>query len=109
MLVVDDDVDIREPLVELFENEGYGVASASDGRQALAEARRFRPDVILLDLRMPVMNGLEFRAEQARDPSLAGIPVIVISAEAHDMGATLHLPKPFHLEEVLGAVRRFAA
>ncbi len=109
MLVVDDDVEIREPLIELFETEGYPVATAADGRQALEEARRFRPDVILLDVRMPVMSGPEFRAEQVRDPSLANIPVIVISAESHDMDVDLCLTKPCPIDEVLDAVRHIAA
>ncbi|HTP49674.1 MAG TPA: response regulator [Anaeromyxobacteraceae bacterium] len=108
VLVVDDDRDIRESLVELLESEGYQVSSAANGRDALAEARRTRPDVILLDQMMPVMCGREFQAAQARDPSLAGIPVLRISASPVDSVGEF-LRKPFGIDEVLGVVRRLAA
>jgi len=108
VLVVDDDRDIRESLVELLESEGYEVSSAANGRDALAEARRTRPDVILLDQMMPVMSGREFQAAQARDPSLAGIPVLRISASPVDSVGEF-LRKPFGIDEVLGMVRRLAA
>ena len=74
VLVVDDDRDIRELLVELLGGEGYLVSSAADGRQALWEAHAHRPDVILLDLMMPVMDGYQFRAAQLDDPDLARGP-----------------------------------
>jgi CheY-like chemotaxis protein len=108
VLVVDDDVDIREPLVELFESEGYQVSAAANGLEALGEARRNRPDVILLDLTMPVMSGEEFRAEQSRDPSLSGVPVVTISASADDAKASPFLRKPFHIQEVLDVVRHLS-
>jgi len=105
ILVVDDEVDIREPLVALFESEGYEVSAAANGLEALGEVRRNRPDVILLDLAMPVMDGHEFRREQALDPSLADIPVVTISANGSDARASACLHKPFHLEDVLTVVR----
>ncbi|HXU03537.1 MAG TPA: response regulator [Polyangia bacterium] len=81
VLVVDDDVDILQSVAELLVDEGYDVATASDGRAALEQMRRgLRPDVILLDLMMPGMNGWDFRAEQMQDDNLKGIPVIVITA-----------------------------
>jgi len=109
VLVVDDEVDIREPLVELFEGEGYEVFAAANGLEALGEARRNRPDVILLDWMMPVMNGREFRLEQARDPLLADVPVVAISASSTDASACASLQKPFHLEEILELVRQLTA
>ena len=109
MLVVDDDRDIRELLVELLASEGYAVASAADGRRALAEARATRPDVILLDLMMPVMSGWEFREAQLRDPELAGIPVVVVTAFEESLDGTELLRKPFLVEDVLDAVQRLAA
>jgi len=108
VLVVDDDRDIRESLVELFESEGYEVACAADGRQALVAARRRTPDVILLDQVMPVMCGREFRAEQVLDPSLADIPVVGISASASNFSGSAFLRKPFEIAEVLAIVHRLA-
>ena len=109
VLVVDDDRDIRELLVELLASEGYEVASAPDGRRALAEARGRRPDVILLDLMMPVMSGWEFREAQLRDPALADIPVVVVTAFEESLDGTELLRKPFLVEDVLDAVQRLAA
>jgi CheY-like chemotaxis protein len=109
VLVVDDDRDIRELLVELLASEGYEVASAADGRRALAEARSRRPDVILLDLMMPVMSGWEFREAQLRDPELAGIPVVVVTAFEDSLEGAVLLRKPFLVEDVLDAVQRLAA
>jgi len=109
VLVVDDDRDIRELLVELLASEGYAVASAADGQRALAEARATRPDVILLDLMMPVMSGWEFREAQLRDPELADIPVLVVTAFEESLDGTELLRKPFLVEDVLDAVQRLAA
>jgi CheY-like chemotaxis protein len=109
VLVVDDDRDNRELLVELLASEGYLVSSASDGRRALAEARAMRPDVILLDLMMPVMNGWEFRDAQLRDPDLARVPVVVVSAFEDTLDVEAILRKPYLLEDVLDTVQRLAA
>ncbi len=106
--MVEDDGDIRELLVELLESEGYRVSSAENGAQALAKVRLNPPDLILLDLMMPVMSGWEFRAQQIREPSIAEVPVVVMSAFANDLASTSTLPKPFRLEDVLAAVYRHA-
>jgi len=108
VLVVDDDRELREALVELLEGEGYHVSSAGDGRQALTKASARRPDVILLDLMMPVMSGWQFRAAQVRDPALSSIPVIVMSATSNDLPAAATVSKPCRIEDVLEAVRRVA-
>lgn len=107
VLVVEDDDDIRNTLAELLEGEGYEVSSAADGRQGLERALEQMPDVILLDLMMPVMNGWEFREEQKRDPAIAGVPVVVVSAvprAAIDVSEVI--AKPFSIDEVLDAVER---
>src|SRR3954470_12387725 len=85
VLVVDDDPDIRESVRLVLEDEGYEVEEAADGAAALAllRAATTRPDVILLDLMMPVMNGWQFRAAQLADDDLADIPVIVLSADSN--------------------------
>jgi CheY-like chemotaxis protein len=107
--VVDDDRDNRELLVELLASEGYLVSSASNGRQALEEAHALRPDVILLDLMMPIMNGWEFRSEQLRDPELSNVPVVIVSAFEDTLDVEAVLRKPYLLEDVLDTVQRLAA
>jgi len=109
VLVVDDDADNRDFLVELLTSEGYEVAAASDGIKALEEARAMRPDVILLDLIMPVMNGWEFRDVQLRDPGLASVPVVIVSAFEDTLDVHAALRKPYLIEDVLDTVQRLAA
>jgi CheY-like chemotaxis protein len=84
VLVVDDDARIREALADLLVGEHYEVLTASNGREALKRLREVQGDVdlILLDLSMPVMDGVAFRVEQLADPGIANIPVIVLSANA---------------------------
>ena len=108
VLIVDDDEDIRDALKDLLEDEGYRVLTADNGRDALETlAGGAAPRVILLDLMMPVMDGWQFRIEQKKDPLLAAIPVVVITA-AGDVGEmdVDVVPKPIDLERVLGAVAR---
>jgi CheY-like chemotaxis protein len=114
VLVVDDDEAIRESLSELLGDEGYRVQTAANGAEALSLLRppsQLRPCVILLDLMMPIMNGQEFYAEQQRDPTLATIPIVVISADKNiALKATGFrgdfLPKPVRLDTVLGVLDR---
>ena len=81
VLVVEDDPDTREMVGRFLEMEGFGVRTAANGRQALDVLRGGASAcVILLDLMMPVMDGWEFRAAQTRDPRLATIPVVVVTA-----------------------------
>ena len=94
-------------------DHGSDVACAGDGREALAElATHPTPDVILLDLAMPVMDGWTFRAEQMRDPHLSQIPVIVISAyrdlsqQVKDLGLIGYLKKPLDLTKLLAIVEQ---
>lgn len=82
ILLVEDNDTARNTLANLLEAEGYRVACAGDGREALARLRGAgSPRVILLDLAMPVMDGREFRAVQRQSPSMADIPVILLSGE----------------------------
>ena len=82
ILVVDDDEDIRHTLASLLEAEGYDASVAADGQDALrALAEKPLPDLILLDLGMPNVDGLEFRRRQQRDPRIAGVPVVIVSAQ----------------------------
>jgi len=108
--VVDDESDIRQAVAEILVEEGYQVAGASDGEEALAQVRSFHPQVVLLDLMMPGMSGWEFLRAQQRDPELRGIPVIVLSALGGERGIAAQgfIEKPFDLEELLRAVRQHA-
>ncbi len=81
ILIVEDDSALREALAQVLMDEGYDLLSARDGLEAVNCLKKGnRPDVILLDLSMPVVNGWEFRMFQKRDPDLAQIPVILITA-----------------------------
>jgi CheY-like chemotaxis protein len=108
VLIVEDDRDIRETLVELLASAGYETAQAANGRDALDAARHARPQLIVLDLMMPVMDGWQFRSEQRRDPALAPIPVIVISAcdPSAALDADLFLQKPFPMDRLVAEAAR---
>jgi CheY-like chemotaxis protein len=93
ILIVDDDIDIRELLAELLEIRGFDVATAGNGREAIDLVRRMTdpPSVILLDLMMPVMDGYGFLEERKKDDMLASIPVAIITAghsvDRHQLGS----------------------
>ena len=109
VLVVDDDPDILDALSEILEVEGYQVDRARNGREALQRLEQAAPDLVLLDLMMPVMDGWEFARSLGAD---ARPPIIVLSADrnvsskAREIGALGWLAKPFELSELLAAVRR---
>jgi CheY-like chemotaxis protein len=109
VLVVDDDLDIRESLRDVIEAEGFPVACASNGEEALhVLAKQPRPGLIVLDLMMPVMSGWEFLTVVREDQALSKIPVAVISAsggKTPPLGATCFLRKPVDLDTILALVR----
>lgn len=112
VLVVDDDPSIIAFLTAALDDEGYRVLTAT-GAAALTLARTQRPAVILLDIMMPGMNGLEVSRRLRADPATATIPIIAMSAHAGsstsilDMHADDHLPKPFKLAQLYRAVARW--
>ena len=112
ILVVDDDDDIRATLSLVLSGEGYAVREAANGRDALLELqeRAALPDLILLDLMMPVMDGWQFRARAKKEKRLARIPTIVLTASPqNDLGVPPvagRLRKPVDLEELLGTIAR---
>jgi DNA-binding response OmpR family regulator len=115
VLVVDDDRVIQQLLEVNLELEGYQVAgTASDGQEAIAMAAELKPDLILLDIMMPKMDGLEVCRQLKADPKLSKIPIVLLSARAQDMdiregleiGADAYLTKPFDPVELLDVVGR---
>jgi CheY-like chemotaxis protein len=113
-LVVDDDYDIRDTLRDVLSDEGVNAAFAGDGIEALQYLRAHAPPrLILLDLMMPRCDGPTFRAEQKKDPELAGIPVVVLSADSRiaDKSRALEaagfLRKPVDLEDLTSVVARY--
>ena len=113
VLVVDDEPLIAMALEAMLEDAGYGVATAANGRQGLERlAAAPRPDLVLLDMMMPVMNGPAMLAAMAADPDLARIPVVVLSSlpeeaiRARAEGVAAILLKPCTAEQVLEAIAR---
>ena len=109
VLVVDDDPDILDAICDILEAEGYRVSRARHGVEALEQVDGERPDVILLDLMMPVMDGVAFSQALRQRPAVSDIPIVVISADgnpqrAASVGATGYLAKPFDIEALLSQV-----
>ena len=121
VLIVEDDPDVRQMLSTLLATEGFHIVAAEDGLEALHLLRTVRrrapeiPCLILLDLKMPRMGGKEFRRAQLGDPTVAGVPVAVMSGaidleeRARALGAVATLPKPINCDVLLNVVRRYCA
>jgi CheY-like chemotaxis protein len=116
VLVVEDETSVRTMLAEALSSEGFAVRAAADGRDALSVLERWRPDIILTDLNMPIMDGWAFRAELRRRPHLADIPVMVLSAASGSrllhidgLDAVAIMAKPCDLDALIDAIRRAAA
>lgn len=115
ILVVEDVPEVRELLTEVLQSEGYAVVAAADGREAWNHLREgLRPDLILLDLLLPVMNGWELLQKKRGDRDLREIPVITLSAldaepDELEQGCACHLRKPIAIGDLLAAVDRHRA
>ena len=113
VLIVEDDADLREMMAQLLSLEGFQAATVANGSEALQYLHNghVKPDVILLDLMMPVMDGWEFRRKQQADPAFADVPVIVLSAldqsRAADVQAEAFLKKPLDFDRLLQLVRQY--
>ncbi|XXF81623.1 response regulator [Myxococcaceae bacterium GXIMD 01537] len=109
---MDDDPDILEALSEILEAEGFEIRRARNGKEALDRLDPQPPQLILLDLMMPVMDGWEFAQRMKQRPAVSEVPIIVLSADrnvgnkAAEIGAVGHLAKPFELNDLLDMVRR---
>jgi CheY-like chemotaxis protein len=114
VLVVDDDGDLVRLMCRYLRLEGFAPVTASNGREALAYLKSGgAADVILLDLRMPIMDGWTFRRVQRSDPDIASIPVVVLSGVAEvdglrDLEVAAMFNKPVSLPEMVGVVRKLA-
>lgn len=113
VLLVEDDVDIREAIADLLEEFGYAVRAACNGREALdVLATEYLPDLILLDLMMPVMDGWALKAELAESKALQAIPVVVLTADVNVTGLAGSLPgsdylrKPIAVDQLLRMLDR---
>ena len=116
VLVVDDEEPIRLTVAEALEDEGYAVATAENGAEALVQVRATRPHGIVLDLMMPVLDGWGFLKACRADELCAGIPVVVISARRKlieavptELRVDRILAKPFALEDLIEAVAELVA
>ena len=111
ILVAEDDPDVRELVAVTLADAGMDVDVASDGREALEKVAARRPDLVLLDLMMPVMNGREFSEALSgtTDPPRVVVMTAVDNAQqtAADIGAVGWLAKPFDIDELVTIVRRF--
>ncbi|HHQ47926.1 MAG TPA: response regulator transcription factor [Acidobacteria bacterium] len=114
VFVVDDEPDVVELLQTVLEIEGYEVETATDGRAALARLLADPPDLLILDLMMPDLDGMELLKLLRLDPAAAGVPVLILSARTgqHDqiatlqLGANAYICKPFSTKELVVQVRQ---
>lgn len=115
VLIVDDDPHIRQALMMLLSCEGIRCLGARDALDAIGRLRRgeVSPDLILLDLMMPGMDGWEFRAAQLADPDLADIPVVMLTAatqhgaRASELGIRHLLRKPVDIDRLMDVIQRY--
>lgn len=121
VLIVEDDADVRDMLSALLSMEGFHAVGAEDGLEALHLLRTVRhrapqtPCLVLLDLKMPRLGGNEFRRAQLGDPTVASVPVAVMSGavdleqRAQDLGAVASVAKPIDVDVLLDVVKRYCA
>ena len=113
VLVVDDEEKVRNILTHILKSAGYHASTAGDPKRALTVAREISPDVVLLDVTMPLMDGFEVCRKLQEHPETKKIPVVFLTARGDDLsrrsgrasGGVLYLTKPFTRETVLSAVR----
>jgi DNA-binding response OmpR family regulator len=107
VLIVDDEPDLRESLRELLEEEGFAVATAADGAEALKHMDQNRPCLVILDLIMPNVSGNEVYARMQSDARLSSVPVVVSTSDPSRAphGVPI-MKKPINVERLLGAVRQ---
>ena len=113
ILIVEDEREIRDLLVHYLRKEGFNPSTAPDGESGLAKARSEKPDLILLDILLPKMDGLELLRRIRADRDIAGTPVAMLTAKGDEMdrvvglelGADDYIPKPFSPREVVARIK----
>lgn len=113
VLIADDEPNIVVALEFALQKEGFVVAAAADGDEALAKAREFRPDVLLLDVMMPKKSGFEVCEELRADPDFADLVIVMVTAKGRDtevarglaIGADAYVTKPFANRDLLARIR----
>ena len=111
VLLVEDDLDVRDVLQDLLEERGYDVIPAGNGKQALEYLRMdssSRPDVVILDLMMPLVTGWQVLEAMRSDPGLARVPVVVVTAVTRDRpsGVAAVMKKPFRIDDLFSTIER---
>jgi two-component system cell cycle response regulator DivK len=115
ILVVEDQLDNRQILRDLLGNAGYELLEAENGAEALTTVARQRPDLILMDIQLPVMDGYEATRRLKADPATKSIPIIVVTSyalsgdetKAREAGCDAYVTKPYSPRQLLGKVREF--
>jgi len=113
VLIVEDERDIRDLVLFHLEREGFQVSSASSGEEALRQVRHASPDLVLLDLMLPAMGGLEVCRKLRQDPATVALPIVMLTAKSDEvdrvlgleLGADDYIVKPFSPKELLARVR----
>lgn len=113
ILVIDDDKNLQSDLQTILKLEGYEAFGADNGREGLLAAKRYKPDLILCDITMPMLNGFDVIAGLRQDAQTAAIPVILLTAHNNpifarrgkELGAVDYIAKPYDLDELLAAIR----
>jgi len=116
ILAVDDEVDSLKIVKRILEANGYEVVTAFDGEEALVKIKSENPDVVVLDIMLPKLNGEEVCKSIRSDPASSKLPVIMLTGKASDadrivgrvIGADIYITKPFNLEELIGAIKELA-
>jgi two-component system cell cycle response regulator DivK len=115
ILVVEDQEDNRQILRDLLSNAGYEMIEAEDGEQALAQAARHVPDLILMDIQLPILDGYEATRRIKADAALKAIPIIVVTSyalsgdeeKAHAAGCDAYVAKPYSPRALLAKIREY--
>jgi DNA-binding response OmpR family regulator len=114
VLIVDDEANIVTALEFLFKRSGYDVRLATNGAEALDQVDLYRPDVVLMDVMMPVKSGYEVCQRMRERPDLANVKIVMLSAKGSEaevnkglsLGADLYIIKPFSTQELVATINR---